>query len=133
MTGGLPAVLAMDGGNSKTDLALVAADGSLLATARGGGIPAPARPEATVRLLAGLAGQIQRQAGLAGRAVARHISACVANADLPEEEQELAAALRAQGWSETTVVVNDTFAVLRAGLACAAPLDGRRWGVGAVC
>jgi N-acetylglucosamine kinase-like BadF-type ATPase len=33
----LPAVLAVDGGNSKTDVALVAADGSLLGTGRGGG------------------------------------------------------------------------------------------------
>jgi N-acetylglucosamine kinase-like BadF-type ATPase len=134
MTGGLPAVLAVDGGNSKTDLALVAADGALLATARGAGVGSPARPEQTVGLLAGLAGQLQRQAGLAGRPVARHISACVANADLPEEQEQLAAALRAQGWSETTVVVNDTFAVLRAGLAaCPAPPGQARWGVGAVC
>jgi len=33
----LPAVLAIDGGNSKTDVALVAADGSLLASVRGPG------------------------------------------------------------------------------------------------
>jgi N-acetylglucosamine kinase-like BadF-type ATPase len=31
----LPAVLAIDGGNSKTDVALVAADGSVLAALRG--------------------------------------------------------------------------------------------------
>ena len=31
------AVLAIDGGNSKTDIALVAADGTLLASVRGGG------------------------------------------------------------------------------------------------
>jgi len=47
----------------------------------------------------------------------------VANADLPEEEEALTAALRAQGWTGTTEVVNDTFAVLRAGLDAAAP-DG---------
>jgi N-acetylglucosamine kinase-like BadF-type ATPase len=134
MTGDLPAVLAVDGGNSKTDLALVAADGALLATARGAGIPSPAHPEVTAGLLAGLVGRVQQQAGLAGRPVARHISACVANADLPAEQEELAAALRGQGWSETTVVVNDTFAVLRAGLAaCPAPPGRPRWGVGAVC
>ena len=34
-----PAVLAVDGGNSKTDVALVAADGTLLASARGPGVP----------------------------------------------------------------------------------------------
>ena len=40
----------------------------------------------------------------------------MANADLPEEEERLAAALRALGWSTTVAVANDTFAVLRAGL-----------------
>src|SRR5207248_123054 len=35
-----PAVLAIDGGNSKTDVALVADDGSVLASARGPGINA---------------------------------------------------------------------------------------------
>ena len=35
-----PAVLAIDGGNSKTDVALVASDGTLLAAARGPGINA---------------------------------------------------------------------------------------------
>ncbi|HJY65984.1 MAG TPA: hypothetical protein VJ254_04600, partial [Streptosporangiaceae bacterium] len=35
-----PAVLAIDGGNSKTDVALVAGDGTLLASARGPGINA---------------------------------------------------------------------------------------------
>ena len=35
-----PAVLAIDGGNSKTDVALVAFDGTLLASARGPGINA---------------------------------------------------------------------------------------------
>ena len=37
-----PAVLAIDGGNSKTDVALVAEDGTLLASARGPGINAHA-------------------------------------------------------------------------------------------
>ena len=47
VTDGLPAVLAVDGGNSKTDVALVAADGTLLGTARGPGMRVrhgPARP-----------------------------------------------------------------------------------------
>jgi N-acetylglucosamine kinase-like BadF-type ATPase len=35
-----PAVLAIDGGNNKTDVALVAGDGTLLASARGPGINA---------------------------------------------------------------------------------------------
>ena len=72
----------------------------------------------------------------------------MANADLPEEEESLAAALRAQGWTDTTKVVNDTFAVLRAGLdipatagvpnaAGASPAAGGpaepHWGVAVTC
>jgi len=120
VSGALPAVLAVDGGNSKSDLALVADDGALLASARGPGITKPDLAM-TLGLLTSLIGQAQRQAGRPGCPVARHLSACVANADLPEEEQALAAALRAQGWSSTTEVVNDTFAVLRAGLDASVP------------
>jgi len=137
----LPEVLAIDGGNSKTDLALVAADGSLLATARGPGMPgADALPE-WLEAVAGLVAEVRRQAGTRGNPVARHISACVANVDLPEEEERTAAALLAQGWSATAEAVNDTFAVLRAGLDSTATADaepgpvprGRHWGVGVTC
>ncbi len=127
----LPEVLAIDGGNSKTDMALVAADGSLLATARGPGMPGAEFLEGWLAAVAGLVAQVQRQAGTDGHPVARHISACVANVDLPEEEERTAAALRARGWSSTAEAVNDTFAVLRAGL------DGTtgagHWGVGVTC
>jgi N-acetylglucosamine kinase-like BadF-type ATPase len=126
-------VLAIDGGNSKSDLALVAADGAVLGSARGPGMVA-ASLEVTLPMLSALIGQAQRQAGLAGVPVARHLSACVANADLPQEQEEVATALRAKGWSETTAVMNDTFAVLRAGLtACPAAPGQPRWGVGVVC
>jgi N-acetylglucosamine kinase-like BadF-type ATPase len=129
----LPAVLAVDGGNSKTDAALVAADGTLLASARGPGVPGMLAPEETLRVLGSLARAAADQAGLppAGpaRRIARHLSACVANADLPEEERQLTEALRAAGWTETTHVANDTFAVLRAGLDGPAP----HWGVGVTC
>jgi N-acetylglucosamine kinase-like BadF-type ATPase len=141
VNGVVPAVIAVDGGNSKSDLALVGGDGGLLASARGPGITKHDL-EMTLGLLTSLIGQAQRQAGRRGCPVARHLSACVANADLPEEEEALAAALRAQGWSGTTEVVNDTYAVLRAGLvgpAAAGPSPaangpGRRhWGVAVTC
>src|SRR5215472_10828892 len=48
-----PAVVAVDGGNSKTDLALVAADGTLLASVRGPGMPAHLS-EANVKIIADL-------------------------------------------------------------------------------
>jgi N-acetylglucosamine kinase-like BadF-type ATPase len=135
----LPAVLAIDGGNSKTDVALVAADGSLLATVRGPGVDAPHDGVAvTVKMLAGLAEQAAATAGITdgprtpGSPVAVYTFACLANADLPEEEEEICAAMRAQGWSLHTSVVNDTFAVLRAGLPDARA-SGRGWGVAVTC
>ena len=116
-----PAVLAIDGGNSKSDLALVAGDGTPLATVRGPGMASSLSLEEKLGVLGTLIGQAQQRAGLHGSPAARHLSACLANADLPEEEAEMAAALRAQGWSGTTEVVNDTFALLRAGLDTPSP------------
>jgi N-acetylglucosamine kinase-like BadF-type ATPase len=135
VSGGLPAVLAIDGGNSKTDVALVAADGTLLGSARGPGVPQKLSGQ-TVALLATIVGQAARDAGVhaglaraAGTPIAQHTIACMANADLPEDERRLAGMLREQGWSDTTEVANDTFAVLRAGLDPA----GGSWGVGVTC
>jgi len=128
-----PAVLAVDGGNSKTDVALVAADGTLLASARGPGVPGVSRLGETIGVLGATARLAADQAGLIpdgpGPRIARHLSACVANADLPEEERELDDALRAEGWCDTTQVANDTFAVLRAGLDGPGP----HWGVAVTC
>ncbi|HEY2443239.1 MAG TPA: BadF/BadG/BcrA/BcrD ATPase family protein, partial [Streptosporangiaceae bacterium] len=147
---GLAAVLAVDGGNSKTDVVLVAPDGSLLASVRGPGMAwqRDGVPE-TLAMLSGLvaeaAGQARQAGLLAGRAgldgldggrspglVAVHTSACMANVDLPEEEEEACEALSTQRWSRSTSIANDTFAVLRAG---AASLDGRGepWGVAVTC
>jgi N-acetylglucosamine kinase-like BadF-type ATPase len=131
-----PAVLAIDGGNSKTDVALVASDGTLLASARGPGINAhEVGVDQTVLILDAVvrqaAAQLDRRYAAGERGpVARHTVACLANADLPEEEAEHAAAVQAQGWSPTATVVNDTFAILRSGLP-----DGTEphWGVAVVC
>jgi N-acetylglucosamine kinase-like BadF-type ATPase len=100
-------------------VALVAADGTLLAALRGPGASQEDHGVAgAMRILDGLVRDVARKAGLAGDGamVARHTSACLAGCDLPAEEEELTAALRAQGWSATAVARNDTFAVLRAGL-----------------
>jgi N-acetylglucosamine kinase-like BadF-type ATPase len=131
----MPAVLAIDGGNSKTDVALVADDGTLLASARGPGINAHVvGVDQTVLILDAVvkqaAAQLDRRHRVRSGRVARHTVACLANADLPEEEAEHAAAVQAQGWSATATVVNDTFAILRAGLP-----DGiaPHWGAAVVC
>jgi len=122
MTGG--AVLAIDAGNSKTDVALVAADGQLLGTARGGPFR-PHRVGADVAV-AGLAPLVEEVLGGSGTTPVRHLSACLANADLPVEHEALEAALAVCAWAGSNEVVNDTFALLRAGL------DEQR-GVAVIC
>jgi N-acetylglucosamine kinase-like BadF-type ATPase len=126
------AVLAIDAGNSKTDAVLVAADGSLLASARGPGVPSSLSRQQMAEVIGSVARAAAGRAGLADRPgpqIARHLSACVANVDLPEEEAELSEALQAAELAESTDVANDTFAVLRAGLDGPGP----HWGVGVTC
>jgi N-acetylglucosamine kinase-like BadF-type ATPase len=131
-----PAVLAIDGGNSKTDVALVASDGTLLATARGPGTNShEIGADQTMLILDAVVKQAAAQVAAQVAAsrngwMALHTVACLANADLPEEEDELAAAVRAQGWSPSATVVNDTFAILRSGLT---DTDQPHWGVAVVC
>ncbi|WP_030238550.1 N-acetylglucosamine kinase [Streptomyces sp. NRRL S-350] len=114
----LPGVLAIDAGNSKTDVALVGADGTVLGTARGGGFePQKTGGAAAVAALAPLVAQAAAEAGHpAWRGVlTSHVSACLANADLPVEEEGLRAALESHPWGVSNTVVNDTFGLLRAG------------------
>lgn len=108
-------VLAIDAGNSKTDVAVVAADGTVLATARGGGFRPPAVGVETA--VDTLARPVQEAYAAAGVTSVSHVSACLANADLPVEEEQLASALHARAWGTTVEVRNDTFAILRAGVA----------------
>ena len=128
-------VLAIDAGNSKTDVALVAADGTVLGAARGGGFQPPVvGVEAAVADLARIVERAASAAGLPfpgspesdGTPLAEHTSACLANADLPVEERQLETAVHARGWARTTRVANDTFAILRAGV-------DRPRGVAVVC
>ena len=127
-----PAVLAIDGGNSKTDAAVVASDGTLLATARGPGTNShEIGVEQTMLILDAVVKQAAAQVAASRNGwVALHTVACLANADLPEEEDELAAAVQAQGWSPSATVINDTFAILRSGLT---DEDQPHWGVAVVC
>ncbi|CAL9454922.1 N-acetylmuramic acid_N-acetylglucosamine kinase [Streptomyces sp. enrichment culture] len=107
-------VLAIDAGNSKTDVAIVTTDGEVLATARGGGFRPPAVGLDTA--MRELAAPVAQALAAAGVTSVSHVSACLANADFPVEEERLASALRARGWAETVTVRNDTFAILRAGV-----------------
>lgn len=139
------ACLAVDAGNSKTDVAVVAEDGTVLGSARGGGFRPPV--DGVDASVDGLAAAVERALNSCdahgdpgpyergwGRGAVRtplpHISACLANVDLPREEERMAVALEARGWGSDTRIANDTFAILRAGL----PDDGSvRHGVALVC
>lgn len=129
-----PGVLAIDAGNSKTDVAFLGGDGTVLATGRGGGFrPSAVGVRAAVDVLADAVARARAAAaGPAPLPAVRQVMACLANADLPVEEERLAAALAERGWGEEVTVHNDTFAVLRAGIG-ARDGDAAPCGVAVVC
>jgi N-acetylglucosamine kinase-like BadF-type ATPase len=112
--GAVAGILAIDAGNSKTDVCVVSADGELLGSARGG----PFRPHrvGATAAVASIAPAVAEALSRAGPVEVRHAAACLANADLPVEHEALEAAIGEAGWAPSYEVVNDTFALLRAGL-----------------
>src|SRR5882672_61542 len=108
--------LAVDGGNSKTDLALVREDGELLATARGrGSSPYHLGVEGSLDVIEKLFERALDEAGLE-----------LAGVDFPSEETAVVAAVEGRRLAGRISVDNDTFAVLRAG-------TDSGWGVAVVC
>lgn len=128
------AILAVDGGNSKADVALVAADGTLLAAVHGpsishqavGLLPGMANLRALVAEAAAEAGLSAGASGSTGGPVAGIGSYCLAGADFPAEERMLQRTIEGLGLTAETFVRNDTFAALRAG-------TDRPWGVALIC
>jgi len=124
------ALLAVDGGATKTDLALVGADGSLLALERGPlSSPHYLGVEGSLDVLQGLLDRAAGTAGLAtsdGRPVSDLGQLLIAGVDLPSEVHDFHAAVATRGWSARSIVDNDTFAILRAGTE-------QGWGVAVVC
>jgi N-acetylglucosamine kinase-like BadF-type ATPase len=118
----------VDGGNSKTDVLLATRTGAVLAQAQAGPFTPQSSGVATaIDAVAKAVGEIRTALDLPEDApLARHLSAFVAGADLPQEEEALAEAFAARGWTETVEVGNDSFALLRAGAS-------RSWGVAVVC
>lgn len=107
-----PTVLALDGGNSKTDAAVVTVDGQVLARARGAGFRPHLGRQRALAGLAGLTRSVLAQAGLTGVSL---LSACLANSDLPHEDEEFGAWLAGLGLADRVEVTNDVFALLRSG------------------
>jgi 6-phospho-beta-glucosidase len=123
------AVLAVDGGNSKTDLALVGADGSLLALVRGPlSSPQHLGVEGCIGVLEKLLADAVHEARLdnPGGKIADAASLLLAGVDFPQEEEAVRQAVEQRGWARRVQVDNDTFAVLRAGTE-------RGWGVAVTC
>lgn len=119
-------VVAADGGNSKTDLVLATEAGDVLARVSGAGT----RPyldglPATAAGLVELTRSALAAAGLPADTAVAVGSYHLANVDFEDEEIAMHAALRAADVAERIEVVNDTFAVLRAG-------SPRGWGIAVV-
>jgi N-acetylglucosamine kinase-like BadF-type ATPase len=124
------AVLAVDGGNSKTDLLLVAPDGRLLASGRG-----PTSSHQKVGMDAGAERLVEQadgawaRAGLgaaAERPAAAVGSYALAGADTPADVRRLRGAFEIRRLASATLIVNDSIAPIRAG-------SERGWGVGLIC
>jgi N-acetylglucosamine kinase-like BadF-type ATPase len=122
-------ILAVDGGASKTDVWLMTTEGRVVGSARGRG---------SNHQLSGLDGAMEAlddairtavtEAGIGGGGlpVAATGIYCLAGVDLPIDEQRLGAAIGGRGWTTADAVLNDSMAVLRAGVRSG-------WGVGVVC
>lgn len=130
MTTSSPAavVLGVDGGNSKTDVALVASDGRLLAAVRGGTIShQQVGLERGADLLVGLVATARGAAGLGpGDPLPGEAVYCLAGADSAGDIAKLTAAFAARPLARTGHVLNDAFAPVRAG-------TDRTWGVAVIC
>jgi N-acetylglucosamine kinase-like BadF-type ATPase len=121
-----PLLVAVDGGNSKTDLALVRADGEALALVRGPqSSPHHLGIDGCVRVLEELLAGAVHDAGLSN-GMADFAQLLLAGVDFPAEEEEVLAAVSARRLAKRVAVGNDTYAVLRAGTE-------RGWGIAIVC
>ncbi len=108
-------VIAVDGGGSKTDVALLRGNGRVLAALRGpGSSPHHLGLESALDVVGRLVAEAGAQAGLSLDDGHRASAAAVfmAGADLAEEERRLGTAVAARGWAVRSRVANDGFALL---------------------
>lgn len=123
------ALLAVDGGDSKTDVVVVDRAGNLMGAARlAGSSHLGLGRETAVTALEHAIGRACAGAGIdpQQRPIAKTGVYCLAGADLPIDHRRIAGELAGHRWTSRNLVRNDTFAVLRAG-------TDRGWGVGVVC
>jgi len=124
------AVLAVDGGNSKADVALVGAGGELLGAIRGPSVSHQAVGLDTgmdrLRDLALSAAQRAELPSGNGRPLAEVGVYTLAGADYPSDIDLLEKELARRALSATNLVINDSFGALRAG-------TDRGWGIVLIC
>src|SRR4029453_9406819 len=101
-----PVVLAVDGGGSKTDLALIHADGTLLSLVRGPkSSPHLVGLDGALEVLDELLRAARIEASLDGDGqVAEVAELLMAGVDFPSEEAELRDAVERRGWAAATSV-----------------------------
>jgi N-acetylglucosamine kinase-like BadF-type ATPase len=122
-------ILAVDGGDSKADVALVDRNGNLVGATRQAGSAhfglghngSLEALEKAIRVACRDGGIDLDRLPIAGTGVF-----CVAGADIPIDDRRIAAEVDGRGWARRVIVRNDTFAMLRAGTE-------RGWGVAVVC
>ncbi len=122
-------LLAVDGGNSKTDVLLLDRSGRVLSHVRGPSCaPVHHGLDGAMDILDLLVRKAFAAALAPGEEPVRPAVGvfALAGADLPHEEEQLLAACQGRGWVQRAVVRNDAFALLRAG-------TDRGWGVAVVC
>jgi N-acetylglucosamine kinase-like BadF-type ATPase len=122
------AILAVDGGNSKTDVALIAGDGRLLVALRG---PTTSHQQVGLDVgigrLAELVARARALAGLPPDGAMPLIGVhALAGADTPADDRRLLRAIAAKGLAQTDLIVNDAFAPIRAAAE-------QGWGVALIC
>jgi N-acetylglucosamine kinase-like BadF-type ATPase len=115
------AILAIDGGNSKTDVCLISDEGRLLGYARGAGSNHQVVGlDAAFDVLGRLVAEAVTEAGIDGRTpLAQHAAVYLAGADFPREVEMLFARVSLAGWAQEVSLDNDSFALLRAGTSAA--------------
>ena len=122
-------ILAVDGGDSKTDVVLVEANGHVVGARRVAlsshlGLDRIGAADALDDALRRACRSFKLDPDQ--KPIADMGVFCLAGADLPVDERRIHRELAARGWTRISLIRNDTLAVLRAG-------TDRGWGVAIVC